>query len=177
MRARGRKRRDRPGLLEPDIGVELLRENRLDEGYKAGQYGFDGTYARSNNEAVRFGQPLAQFLLGLPQSGNIDLTASRANEVVSHGFFVHDDWRVNSRLTLNVGVRYDYERPLTERYDRNTRGFDFTSPSPMTETGVFASRAFPMTSSRVRLLCVSSPSVMTTTARLPRVCWAASEIA
>ena len=39
--------------------------------------------------------------------------------VVSHGVFVHDDWRVTDRLTLNLGVRYDLELGMTEAENRN----------------------------------------------------------
>ena len=40
--------------------------------------------------------------------------------------FVHDDWRVGEKLTLNLGVRYDLEMGMTEAENRNMRGFDFT---------------------------------------------------
>lgn len=32
----------------------------------------------------------------------------------SHGVFVHDDWRVGEKLTLNLGIRYDFEMGMTE---------------------------------------------------------------
>src|SRR5262249_52756509 len=43
----------------------------------------------------------------------------------------HDDWKISSRLTLNLGFRYDYEAPLSERYNRQVRGFAFGQPSPI----------------------------------------------
>jgi hypothetical protein len=42
---------------------------------------------------------------------------------------------VNSRLTLNIGLRWDYEASATERFNRQNRGFDFTSKSPITVQG------------------------------------------
>src|SRR6185503_12295689 len=48
-----------------------------------------------------------------------------------HGFFFHDDWRATRRLTLNLGLRYELELGLTERYNRFIQGFDTTTPSPI----------------------------------------------
>jgi len=44
---------------------------------------------------------------------------------------VRDDWRITSRLTLNLGLRYEIEGPLTERFNRSVRGCDFQTPNPM----------------------------------------------
>ena len=38
--------------------------------------------------------------------------------------FIQDDWRVTSHLTVSLGLRYDYQSPVTERYDRGNLGFD-----------------------------------------------------
>ena len=53
-------------------------------------------------------------MLGIPSTGSFIETRSNYDaRVNSHGAFVHDDWRVSDRLTLNLGVRYDLELGLT----------------------------------------------------------------
>jgi carboxypeptidase family protein len=110
-----------------------LRQNEVNEGWKGGAYQFDSTYTRQSSTAAgRYGQGVAAFMLGIPTNASfIEIRSTQSYEVVSHGFFVHDDWRVNNKLTLNLGVRYDLELGMTESQNRNTRGFDFTTPNPI----------------------------------------------
>src|SRR5262249_1058187 len=49
----------------------------------------------------------------------------------SWGFFVQDDFKVTPRLTLNMGVRYEFETPLHERFNRSALGFDTTYVQPI----------------------------------------------
>ena len=44
---------------------------------------------------------------------------------------MQDDWRVNDKLTLNLGLRYEVETPLTERNDKSVSGFDFDYVQPI----------------------------------------------
>ena len=65
------------------------------------------------------GNPFADFLLGLPSRTSRDPTDSfRYHIVNSYNWFVHDDYVVSSRLTLNVGLRYEYNMPDVEKQDR-----------------------------------------------------------
>ena len=63
------------------------------------------------------GYDFADFLLGLPQSSSVRFGSSstyfRGN---NYSTFVQDDWRVRSNLTLNLGLRWEYYSPLTEKY-------------------------------------------------------------
>ena len=110
-----------------------LRQTEVNEGWRGGAYAFDGTYTRASSTAVsQYGQGIAAFLLGIPLNASfIELRPEYDYSVVSHGVFVHDDWRVGEKLTLNLGVRYDLEAGMTEAQNRNTRGFDFTTPNPV----------------------------------------------
>ncbi len=110
-----------------------LRQTEVNQGWRGGAYGFDSGFTRASATTPgQYGQGIAAFVLGLPTSSSIiELRPESDYEVVSHGLFVHDDWRVSEKLTLNVGVRYDLEQGMTEAENRNTRGFDFTTASPI----------------------------------------------
>ena len=34
------------------------------------------------------------------------------------GFYIQDDWKVTQRLTINMGLRYEWSSPFTERFNR-----------------------------------------------------------
>ena len=44
---------------------------------------------------------------------------------------MQDDWRVSRKLTLNLGLRWEYESPVTERYNRTTLDFDSRTANPI----------------------------------------------
>jgi hypothetical protein len=50
--------------------------------------------------------------------------------------FVQDDIRITSKLKLNAGLRWDYLTPITDRFNALSRGFDFTSSSPLKVPGL-----------------------------------------
>ena len=99
----------------------------------APDFNFATTYTSGpldNAPAAPLGQELAAMLLGVPD-GVMELTASYAVQDKFVGLFFQDDWRVNSRLTLNIGLRYEYESPVTERFDRLVAGYDFVTANPI----------------------------------------------
>src|SRR5262245_53708431 len=110
------------------------RENSNPSAQAAGRYDFDTNFTRGpldNSISASIGQQFASFLLGLPTGGLIDRNASRSNQTLYNGIFFHDDWKLNRKLTLNLGLRYELEGATTERFNRNTRGFDPNVSSPI----------------------------------------------
>ena len=76
--------------------------------------------------AQPFGADLASFELGLASSGgdSFDLESEADYTTYYVGAFAEDDWRVNPRLVLNLGVRYDVDTPFAEKFGRTESGFD-----------------------------------------------------
>ncbi|HZQ90237.1 MAG TPA: TonB-dependent receptor [Terriglobales bacterium] len=86
------------------------------------------------------GYDLADFLLGLPQQTSEQFGATgyyfRGN---SWDLFAQDDWRMRGNLTLNLGLRYEYVSPFSEKFDRIVNldaAPGFTAVAPVTPNAI-----------------------------------------
>src|SRR5690606_1848462 len=96
----------------------------------AGVYRFNSGFTNegSGRPSAPIGQDLAALMLGLPASNSqIEIAPSRTNRSWYHGVFVQDDWQVTNKLTVNLGLRYEYEGAPTDAANANVRGFDPTA--------------------------------------------------
>jgi hypothetical protein len=79
---------------------------------------------RNNNPESAFsaqtGDAAAAFLLGYPSTGAISTTNFISSEKQAWAFYVQDDWKLTSKLTLNLGVRYELFSPISERFARQS---------------------------------------------------------
>ncbi|MGE0103138.1 MAG: TonB-dependent receptor [Blastocatellales bacterium] len=114
--------------------VRLIRVN-VWEARNAGQFRFtagmtQGPNPNAASSSAGFG--FASFLLGTGSTGNVLIQGWKnvASQSFYYAGYVQDDWRVTNRLTLNLGIRYDYDSPRTERYNR-MNFFDLDAPSPL----------------------------------------------
>jgi outer membrane receptor protein involved in Fe transport len=92
-----------------------------------GRFNFGRTFTDDPNNTGATGETMAAFLLGAASTIEQDFT------LVFPGFrytewagYIQDDWKVTSKLTLNLGLRYEYDTPLTEVANRQTN-FDVVS--------------------------------------------------
>jgi hypothetical protein len=80
-----------------------------------GSFVFNGQYT---------GSPYADFLLGLPaQVSTLAPYPDQRNRYKDFNFYVQDDWKVTQRLTLSLGLRFEYNQPATPE-DDNIFTFD-----------------------------------------------------
>ncbi|MGE5645022.1 MAG: carboxypeptidase regulatory-like domain-containing protein [Acidobacteriota bacterium] len=110
----------------------VYHENYFQPGFPAGQIAFSRSmtgmdpYGSSSSQ----GNGIATMLLGWGSGGEMDLDYPTATASKYFGTYFQDDWRVTSKLTLNLGLRYDFDIPRTERFNR-LNWFDFDAPSPI----------------------------------------------
>lgn len=111
--------------------IRLYNQTPFQGGIPSGNYSFGLGQTQGPNPlaaSLTAGNGLASLLFGFG-SGSIDNVPAAAIRNMYYALFFNDDVRLG-RLTLNLGVRWDYEQPRTERYNRLAT-FDFDRPFPI----------------------------------------------
>lgn len=100
------------------FGVEdhVTRYNQLGQIYPSGNFSFSGSYTNNPQSPAGTGVAFADFLLGQVAGGQLTINPAFATKSWAGGIFAQDDYKVTSKLTFNVGVRYDISGPPVERH-------------------------------------------------------------
>jgi hypothetical protein len=119
-----------------DIGIGEAATARFNNG--AGYYGFGPNWTQGPNPyaAGTSGVGTASFLLGGGDFGyNYTGGPDEITNFKYYGGYFQDDWKVNPKLTLNLGLRYDYNTPWNERDNRIT-DWNPSAASPLQVAGL-----------------------------------------
>jgi Carboxypeptidase regulatory-like domain/TonB dependent receptor-like, beta-barrel len=102
-----------------------------------GSFAFTPTFTQANplTASSANGNSIASLLLGFPNSGSAPINPAFAYGYHYYGTFLQDDWRATNRLTFSLGLRWDYESPVTERNNQQNAGFDPNATSPLQVPG------------------------------------------
>jgi hypothetical protein len=99
-----------------------------------GSLAFQPFYTTAAANSNSGGSSIAELLLGYPTTASVSRSLAGLNapdigaqRTKSLDFFGQDDWRVTSHLTLNLGLRWEYNTPITEKYN-HLATFDPTVP-------------------------------------------------
>jgi hypothetical protein len=76
------------------------------------------------------GLGFASFILGTGDTGSTGIAAMAASSKKYDGWYLQDDWQATHKLTLNLGVRYDFQTAPTDRFNR-TSWFNFDATNPI----------------------------------------------
>ncbi len=124
-----------------EFGGEINRwnfANPFDVGHPNGTFSF-GTGPTQYNPTHRNALPgisdgnvIATMLLGYPTGGGVDWQHTVYETIPEYAIYGQDNWRVTHRLTLNIGVRYDVEGGVVDRFNGLNRGLCLTCVNPIT---------------------------------------------
>jgi hypothetical protein len=132
-------------------GADYRRHERLRNfpGNASGNFTFDNTYTRKADDttespAANLGLSWAAFMLGIPTRVEAEMTAQ--SNISNHyvGTFLQDTWRMSESVTLNVGLRYEYETGLRDQNDQMLVGFDPNAELAITQLAKAAYAANPI---------------------------------
>ncbi len=126
------------GKHEIKAGGELRRHrlNFLQAGAPNGLFAFTSSGTASSTYGPG-GDVLADLMIGYVDNAftEYEIPPFTSTQSYQMGGFIQDNWRVSTKLTLNLGFRYDVETPRTERYNQMSY-FDPAAASPLTVPGL-----------------------------------------
>jgi len=99
--------------------------------YMGGEFGLEkdfqqtsldnyGVFSYSTSPATRTSNALSDYISGLPNSFEQDTGEYADANWFTYAAFVQDDWRIRPNLTLNIGMRYDWQQAPTDTQNRQT---------------------------------------------------------
>jgi hypothetical protein len=119
--------------------IRVIRNNEIQSDTST-TFSFGPAFTQGPNPAAASaaaGNGMATFLLGVGPdgAGGSQIIPAVALQNVYWAGFVQDDWKVGRKFTLNLGLRWDYESPRTDRFNE-LANYDFHAASPLTAPGL-----------------------------------------
>ena len=118
-----------------EFGGAIVHTHEVQDSLASTSIGFQPTQTADFNSTT--GDAFASFLLGVPDNAARQVGGAAVSlTTYGYGFYIQDTWRTG-RLTLNGGLRYDYNAPPVNSYglgtfDFNTGQYVFDQKNPIT---------------------------------------------
>ena len=120
--------------LKLGISLQSIRSDFFEPPTSHGSYTFNGFFTSANG-AANTGNGVADFLADQMNSGSISPSAAWNNAQWYIAGYAQDDWRTTQRLTLNLGLRYDWFEPYKEMAGRQANFYPSGAPGISTGSG------------------------------------------
>jgi len=104
--------------LKAGVNIRNLIQYTGITNFARGVYTFNGQFTRAVAGTQTAGDGLADALLGLTSNAQLSTALDNRRIGWSHEVFLQDNWKVSAKLTLNLGVRYEYQSPIVEQNNR-----------------------------------------------------------
>jgi hypothetical protein len=148
--------------LKFGVAFQSLRSSSLSPPTSRGSYSFTGKYTSNPNVSVTSGYGVADFLADQINSGTIGNETTENFARWYRAGYAQDDWKLTQKLTLNLGLRYDYYQAPKEMANR-IANLIMTSMAYGKGTGVFqlpaAQQSTPLAAAYTALLTKEGVSV------------------
>jgi hypothetical protein len=116
------------------VGFDYRRIKAAGNDYNTGggSYSFNGIFTRSNPTSTGTGgADLADLLLGYPASGSITTSVKLTDLADYYGLYIQDNYRVNNKLTVNYGLRWERELGIKELNNGLVTNFNTSATNPI----------------------------------------------
>ncbi|HYO83098.1 MAG TPA: carboxypeptidase-like regulatory domain-containing protein, partial [Bryobacteraceae bacterium] len=144
-------------------------------GFTSGTFSFGNSLVRrdedGNTPAANLALGWASFMLGMPTAMSVDTNDSFALMSPYYAWYGQDTWRVSRTVTLTLGLRLEYERGATERYNRAISYFDPNLELPITTAAQAAYARSPLPELPPDQFIVRGGSVYAGQNGVPRELW------
>ncbi|MBM3753777.1 MAG: TonB-dependent receptor [Acidobacteria bacterium] len=115
-----------------------LQGSNFQRSAPSGSFNFASALTGNPQNQAGTGSPYASFLLGEVTSASITTHLGETQRGKSYSWFVQDDWKIARRLTLNLGIRWDYQ---TQPFETNCGSTNF-DPTRQLEAGIVGGTVF-----------------------------------
>src|SRR5262245_14368443 len=121
--------------IRSGLDFRLSQYSRLSSGEAGLRLNFNRGFTQRvfNTGDALSGNSIASMLLGAVASGGVDYNVATMFMWKYYAPWIQDDWKVNNRLTLSLGLRWDFNSPLQERFNRQNYAFDPAALNPVSQ--------------------------------------------